>query len=69
MAITDLTVVELARLRAAVELHRPTLYNKHGRPTDRVEDAKHIRCGECGRSVPAEGCTTWRTAHPDSANI
>lgn len=64
MAITDLTVAQLAGLRAAVELHRPQLFNKYGQPTDKAEDAKWIRCGECHEIVPVEGCKTWRTAYP-----
>jgi hypothetical protein len=54
---------EVDALRAAVELHQPQLSDKYGRPTDSVDDAKTIRCGECRESVPVEGCKTWRAAH------
>ncbi len=64
VGLPDDGVDELAALRAAVELHRPQLLNRYGGPTDKVEDAKWIRCDECHESVPVEGCKTWRTAHP-----
>lgn len=60
----DAIETELAALRAAVELHRPALLNKHAQPTNDPADAKWIRCNACHESVPANGCETWRAAHP-----
>ncbi len=55
---------ELARLRAAVELHRPQMFDKYGHRTDAPAKARNIRCGPCAMNVPAAGCPTWKTAYP-----
>jgi hypothetical protein len=56
----------LPRLYAAVELHRPTMADKWGRPTTEIEgaDPRYTRCSACGRGVTIDGCDTWRTAYP-----
>ena len=52
----------VAALRAAVELHRPQMYDRYARATRDVDAMKWTRCAECRDTVPPEGCKTWRTA-------
>lgn len=59
---------ELARVRAAVELHRPVLLDKYGNHLgvegDTLDDpAKCVRqrCDECDHwTLPGLGCQTWQ---------
>ncbi len=53
----------LEALTAAVELHRPTMYDKYGDVTTESDEMKHRRCKECGLSVTEVGCRTWQTAN------
>ena len=60
--MTERTDPGLLKLLAAVELHRPVMYDKHHRVTDDARKVVNYRCAECRESVMAAGCKTWRTA-------
>lgn len=53
-------------LLAAIDLHRPVMYDRWGQITTdpAAVSAKYSpRCNECRENVPAEGCRTWRLAN------
>jgi hypothetical protein len=53
-------------MKAAIELHRPVLYDRWGNVTSDPQSVSAKfgqRCAECRESVPAEGCRTWKAAN------
>lgn len=55
--------MNIESMKAAIELHRPVMYDRYAYVTEDPAKMKHRRCSACGYSVGEQGCKTWETAN------